>query len=105
VPFALDLIKDGIKREMMEVASAPLAMGRPIAAPPNVPLERVNALRQALADTFRDPEYLAECVKLRLACSEPVTAQAITDGLARAYRASPEVIAALRQHYRSGESK
>jgi tripartite-type tricarboxylate transporter receptor subunit TctC len=105
VPFALDLINDPIKREMMDVSSAPLALGRPIAAPPGVPADRVKALRQALADTFRDPEYLSECLKLRLECDEPVPALVIADGIARAYKASPEVVGALRQIYQSGETR
>src|SRR6185295_14152524 len=64
VPFTLDLIKDPAKRQIMEVASAPLALGWPIAAPPDVPADRVAALRAALAETFRDPEYLADCAGL-----------------------------------------
>jgi hypothetical protein len=105
VPYALDLIRDPVKREMMEVASAPLALGRPIAAPPGVPSDRVTAIRMALAETFRDPDYLSECATLRLECNEPVTAQTITDGLARAYNASPEAVRQLRKIYQSGDSK
>jgi hypothetical protein len=105
VPYALDLIKDPIKHEIMEVASAPLALGRPIAAPAGVPADRVMALRTALAETFRDPDYLSECAALRLECEEPVAAQAITDGLVRAYNASPEVVRKLRQIYQASDSQ
>ncbi len=105
VPYALDLIKDPRKRELMEVAQAPLALGRPIAAPPEVPPDRVAALRTALAETFRDPDYLSECKAMRLECDEPVAAQTITEALARAYNASPEVLRELRQIYQSGDSK
>jgi len=105
VPYALDLIADGAKRELMAVAQAPLALGRPIAAPPDVPADRVAALRAALADTFRDPDYLAECAALRLECDEPVAAPAITERLAQAYGASPDVVRALRQIYQAGETK
>lgn len=102
VPFALDLIKDPAKREMMEIASAPLALGRPIAVPPGVPAERIEALRKALADTFKDPDYLADCAGVGLECDDPVTAQTITEGLMRAYSASPEVVRELRQIYEAG---
>jgi tripartite-type tricarboxylate transporter receptor subunit TctC len=105
VPFALDLIKDAIKHELMQVASAPLALGRPIAAPPGVPDDRVEALRLALAQTFKDPDYLSECAALRLECDEPVGAQTITDHLTKAYKALPEVIRQLRQIYQAGESR
>jgi hypothetical protein len=105
VPYALDLIKDPVKREMMEVASAPLALGRPIAAPPGVPLDRVAALRTALAETFKDPDYLSDCATSRLDCDEPVTAAAIAEGLTRAYNASPQVVRELLDIYQSGDSK
>jgi tripartite-type tricarboxylate transporter receptor subunit TctC len=105
VPYALDLIKDPIKRELMEIASAPLALGRPIAAPPGTPGDRVAALRAALAETFRDPDYRAECAALHLECEEPVTAETISSGLMRAYNASPEVVRALRQIYQAGDAK
>jgi tripartite-type tricarboxylate transporter receptor subunit TctC len=77
VPYALDLIGHPLKRELMQVASAPLALGRPIAAPPDVPAERIAALRTALAETFRDPAYLSECATLRLECDGAVAASAI----------------------------
>jgi tripartite-type tricarboxylate transporter receptor subunit TctC len=99
VPFALDLIKDPTKREMMEVAAAPLALGRPIAAPPGVPSERVNALRAALDATFQDPEYLADCAQVRLECDDPVSGIKVTEGLVKAYGASSEVVNELRRIY------
>ena len=105
MPFALDLLKDPVKHEMMAVASAPLVMGRPIAAPPGVPADRVAALRAALAETFKDADYLAECATLRLECDDPITAQTVTDGVARAYKATPEVVRQLQQIYQAGESK
>jgi tripartite-type tricarboxylate transporter receptor subunit TctC len=105
VPYALDLIGDAGKRELMAVAQAPLALGRPIAAPPGVPDDRLAALRTALTDTFRDPDYLAECVALHLECDEPVAAQAITERLAQAYSASADVVRELRQIYQAGETK
>jgi hypothetical protein len=105
VPFALDLLKDPVKHEMMAVASAPLVMGRPIAAPPGVPSDRVAALRTALAETFKDADYLAECATLRLECDDPITAQTVTDSVARAYKATPEVVRQLQQIYQAGEAK
>jgi len=105
VPFAPDLAGDPGKRQLVEIAAAPLALGRPIAAPPDVPAARVAALRAALADTFRDPDYLAECRKARLECDEPVPAQSITDGLTRAYAASPDVVLRLRDIYQAGNAR
>jgi len=105
VPFAPDLTGDPMKRQIVEIAAAPLALGRPIAAPPGVPADRIAALRAALADTFRDPDYIAECQNLRLECDEPASAQSITDGLTRAYAASPDVVLRLREIYQAGNAR
>jgi tripartite-type tricarboxylate transporter receptor subunit TctC len=105
VPYALDLIGDAARRELMAVAQAPLALGRPIAAPPGVPDDRLAALRSALAETFRDQDYLAECTALHLECDEPVAAAAITERLTQAYGASADVVRSLREIYQAGEAK
>jgi tripartite-type tricarboxylate transporter receptor subunit TctC len=38
-------------------------MGRPFFAPPGVPTERVQVLRDAFAKTFSDPKFLEEAEK------------------------------------------
>ena len=105
VPYALDLISDTTRRDLMAVAQAPLALGRPLAAPAGIPDDRLAALRTALAETFRDPDYLAECSALHLECDEPVTAAAITERLRQAYGASADVVRSLREIYQAGEAK
>jgi hypothetical protein len=105
VPFALDLVKDPVKHELLRVATTPLALGRPIAAPPSVPNDRAAALRRALAETFKDPEYLVECRSMHLECDDPVSAGVITASLSSAYNTSPEVIRQLRQIYQVNDTK
>ena len=45
---------------------ARLDIGRPFFLPPNVPADRVAALRKAFDDTMKDPAYLAEAQKLKI---------------------------------------
>jgi tripartite-type tricarboxylate transporter receptor subunit TctC len=45
---------------------ARLDFGRPFFLPPNVPADRVAALRKAFDDTMKDPAFLAEAEKLKL---------------------------------------
>jgi tripartite-type tricarboxylate transporter receptor subunit TctC len=71
VPFALDLIPREEDRQVMQAASAQLALGRPMVAPPGVPPERLAALRRAMEETFRDPDFLADCARQRLECHDP----------------------------------
>ena len=66
VPNALDLAKTDDQRAAMNLVMARLDIGRPFFLPPNVPADRVAALRKAFDDTMRDPAYLAEAKKLKI---------------------------------------
>jgi tripartite-type tricarboxylate transporter receptor subunit TctC len=83
-----------------------LAFGRLIAAPPGIPADRVNQLRKALDEAFRNPELLADCANLRFDCSDPIDGEKIAVGLEKAYNTSSEVVDELRRIYQyGGESK
>jgi tripartite-type tricarboxylate transporter receptor subunit TctC len=97
VPSALDLLKDkSEERQLMELAVAPLAVGRPMLAPPNVPGERIAALRTAIAATFKDSGYLRECEKLKLECSNPTSGEELAKIVADSYHAPQPLISKLR---------
>jgi tripartite-type tricarboxylate transporter receptor subunit TctC len=102
VPFALDIIKNPDDRTLMEVASAPLSLGRPMVAPPGVPEDRVGALRAAMTATFADPTFKAECETARLECDAPVTGEETQAIIARMYATPAPVLARLRQIYEAG---
>jgi len=65
--------------------------GRPFAAPPGVPGERIAALRQAFEATLIDPEFRADAERAQLEI-EPLTASEIEQFLARAYGAPPAIV-------------
>jgi len=98
VPFADDLLKDDpARRELMAAAAAPLAVGRPMMAPPDVPAARVAALRAALVATFRNEAYLAECAKLNLECADPTTGEELEKIIVDAYSAPEAVVKKIRE--------
>jgi len=97
VPFALDLVRNGEDRLVMEAAFAPLALGRPFLLPPGVPAERVAALRQAFSVTMADRDFLAEGEKIGLGLNAPRTGAQIQELMERTYRSPPAVIDRLRQ--------
>ena len=103
VPFALAMIKKSDDRLLMELASAQLAIGRPMVAPPEVAPVRVAALRKSLDDTYRDPAFLAECDKLRLECDSPMSGQQMQDILRRVFDSPAPVVARLRDIYEAKE--
>jgi tripartite-type tricarboxylate transporter receptor subunit TctC len=92
VPSALDLVSDPVKREVLELILIRQEIGRPVAAPPGVPADRLETLRRAFDDTMKDPEFLAEAAKAQLEI-EPLTAREIDTLLANAF-ATPRAIVA-----------
>jgi tripartite-type tricarboxylate transporter receptor subunit TctC len=65
-PLLMDLAKNDEDRAMLRLLSAPSNVGRPIFTTPDVPPERVRALRAAFIATMKDPELLAETSKAGL---------------------------------------
>jgi tripartite-type tricarboxylate transporter receptor subunit TctC len=58
VPLWTDLAENDDQRQVLALLSGDVSVGRPILTAPNVPAERVKALRQAFADTLRDPQFI-----------------------------------------------
>ena len=96
VPFVPDLVS-GADKLLLEAAFAPLSIGRPLLMPPGVPAARVAALRQALAETFVDPEFLAEGEKIGLSLNDPRSGEELLRVIERAYAMPPEIVARLRK--------
>jgi tripartite-type tricarboxylate transporter receptor subunit TctC len=60
VPTVDELAKDEADRGPMDFLLSGNALGRPLAAPPGTPAERVAALRTAFAETMKDPRFLRD---------------------------------------------
>jgi len=59
VPLWSALGEDEGQRQILEILSGDIAVGRPILTAPGVPADRVEALRKAFADTVADPQFVA----------------------------------------------
>ena len=92
VPAALDLVTDPVKKQVLELILMRQETGRPVAAPPGVPADRLAVLRRAFDETMKDPEFLAEAEKLQMEI-EPLSARDIDTLLANAF-ATPKAIVA-----------
>ncbi len=98
VPFAAHLLKNSPDRaKLMELAIAPLAVGRPVFAPPGIPRERAMALRVGLWKTFRDPGYVEECQRQNLECESPTSGADLRQIILDAYAAPRELVDILRK--------
>jgi tripartite-type tricarboxylate transporter receptor subunit TctC len=65
-PFILDYAKSDQDRRALELIFAPQTFAWPFIAPPDLPADRLAALRQAFDATMKDPAFLAEAEKLNI---------------------------------------
>ncbi|HTI84974.1 MAG TPA: tripartite tricarboxylate transporter substrate-binding protein [Alphaproteobacteria bacterium] len=66
VPLLTEMASSDADRKVMAFISADVAYARPVATTPDVPAERVKALRVAFMATMKDPELLAEAGKAQI---------------------------------------
>lgn len=106
VPVARLLATNEADRQLLDVAMAPLAVGRPYVAPPGVPPARLAALRAALTGTFRDAAFVADAEKMRLEVDPtPQTGDDILAILRRTYAAPKPVLDRLIAIYEVGQKQ
>jgi tripartite-type tricarboxylate transporter receptor subunit TctC len=96
VPTLVELAGSDIDREVMRFISAETAIARALVAPPEVPADRIEALRRAFDAAIKDPELIADAAKSQMDLSpmRGEDAQKIADGIVNA---TPAVIARARE--------
>jgi tripartite-type tricarboxylate transporter receptor subunit TctC len=92
VPLVMDFTKSEDQRQIFRLMFARQVMGRPYLAPPRVPDDRADALRNAFARTMQDPEFLAEAEKSQLEIT-PVAGEEIEKLVKELYQ-TPKPLAA-----------
>jgi tripartite-type tricarboxylate transporter receptor subunit TctC len=66
VPLLTELVSNEDDRKVMAFITADVAYARPVATTPDVPAERLTALRRAFDATMKGPELLAEADKAQI---------------------------------------
>lgn len=92
VPLLFELASNDTDREVLRFISADTAIARAAVTTPDVPVERVAALRKAFMDTMKDEQFLAEANKMGIDISprSGEDSQAVADKIVAA---PPEVVA------------
>jgi tripartite-type tricarboxylate transporter receptor subunit TctC len=90
VPLITDMAQTAEQKNVIKLMFARQVVGRPYAAPPAIPKERLAVLREAFMDTMVDPDFLADAKKLELEIS-PVSGPAVEKLLTEVYAAPPDV--------------
>jgi tripartite-type tricarboxylate transporter receptor subunit TctC len=96
LPLITEFVHNSKDRQVMDLILAGGLWGRPFALPPNVPADRVAALRKAFVDMTKDADFLAEAKKLDLDLDVMDGAQ-LDDILRKAYASPPEIVEAARK--------
>ena len=90
VPLWFELTKDPDKRQVLEVLSGDVAVGRPILAPPGLPEDRAKALRAAFDATMKDQKFIDETHKQKMDIS-PMSGDELQKVVDRIVSVSPKV--------------
>jgi tripartite-type tricarboxylate transporter receptor subunit TctC len=100
VPSVLDLAKNDADKAALLLVLARLDFGRPFFLPPNVPADRVAALRKAFDDTMKDPAFLAEAEKLKLDI-DPLNGVQVSELVAQVLATPKNVVERVRNIFDS----
>jgi tripartite-type tricarboxylate transporter receptor subunit TctC len=92
VPLLVDLVKgDMQKKAVAEFLSLILVISRPLAAPPEVPIDRVALLRRAFNLTMKDQEFLSEAQKSGFEI-DPMPGEEVQEAVDRIFSAPADVV-------------
>jgi len=100
VPFAQDIAPTEEDKRLLAVAMAPTIVGFPYMMGPDVPAERIHAIRDAMMRVFADPDFREEAARMKLDVA-PVSGEDAQRIVRDAYSASPELTARIRRIYDS----
>jgi len=91
VPLVMDLTKDPKISAALKLIFARQTLARPYAAPPNLPVDRAQALRAAFDATMKDPSFLSDAKQTDLEV-RPVSGEEMQKLVAELYQTPPEVV-------------
>lgn len=95
-PLITDLADDPDDKKTLEVVFASQLFSRPFLAPPDVPADRLEALRDAFIATMKDPAFLAEAEKQNLEIN-PLDGSRIDEVIDDMYKVSPDAVRRIRE--------
>ncbi|MFL6802586.1 MAG: Bug family tripartite tricarboxylate transporter substrate binding protein [Xanthobacteraceae bacterium] len=95
VPLILDSAKTDADRAALRLVIARLEYGRPFFMPPQVPTERVAAVRRAFDAAVKDPAYLADAEKLKIDV-DPLSGEEVANLVEQVSRTPAETVTRVR---------
>jgi tripartite-type tricarboxylate transporter receptor subunit TctC len=96
IPLWSDLAGNNEDREVLQALSSSITIGYSMIAPPDVPADRVSALRLAFMETVKDSEFLAEAAKQRMDV-RPIPGDQVAEVVSRTADMSATVVAKIKR--------
>ena len=96
VPSIMTYAKDDATRQTFELIFADQEMARPVGGPPDMPADRLAALRAAFMATMKDKAFLADAEKTGVDV-DPIDGPAVAAILERLYRTPPAIVEAVKK--------
>jgi len=95
-PTVMEFVKDEPTRQQLDLMMLTQTLDRPVMLPPNVPAERVKAMRDAFDAIVADPAFRAD-IDRRSLHVQPVRGEEMAKAFERAFALPPEIIAGARE--------
>ena len=96
VPLVTELIKTDAQRQIIDLILTSQQMARLVTAPPDVPPDRVAALRNAFDAMLKDSEFIASATRLGLPV-DAVSGVELQKLVGEMAKTPPEVITQFRE--------
>jgi len=95
VPSIFDFAKTDEQRQLMQFVFSSTEFGRPYVFPPEVPKDRVEIMRKAVAEAVHDPELVAEAagIKMDMTYTPPDHLEQL---VAKLYQTPPALVATVK---------
>jgi tripartite-type tricarboxylate transporter receptor subunit TctC len=96
VPLIGSYARSPTELDALKLIFSPSEAGRPFGAPPQIPSDRLEALRRAFDATMKDPDFVAFTKQAKLDV-DPSTGEAVSNFLTKAYGSSAASIELARK--------
>jgi len=104
VPLVMDYASDEATRQAFALVFADQEIARPVFAPPDVPADRVAALRRAFDATMKESDFMADAARTAIDI-DPVDGKAAEQVLARIYATPKDVVERVKAIYADRPAK
>lgn len=96
VPNILEYAKNDLDRKALDILISGVSIGRPLFGPPDIPPDKLAALRAAFDATMKDPEFLEFAKKTHLDVN-PVPGTELENIVKEALAAPPQAVARMKE--------